>query len=143
MLMLSKKVEYGLMALLHMDATPSDLVASSKDIAEQCGLPVDLMGKVMQSLARANMIDAVHGAKGGYRLVRDLNSISLGDVIEAIEGPVHLVRCQHDADDCHQFSTCMVRDPINQLRSQLQDFLQNISLGQFRKPQTTSLVAGK
>ncbi|HMP88857.1 MAG TPA: Rrf2 family transcriptional regulator [Kiritimatiellia bacterium] len=140
--MLSRKVEYGLMALLHMDATPSESVVSSKEIAEKCEFPVDLMGKVMQSLARGSLIEAVHGARGGYRLVRDLDTISLGDVIKAIEGPVHLVRCQHDAEDCHKYSNCMVREPLNQLRAQLDGFLHNISLGQFRKQPTETCLAG-
>ena len=138
--MLSRKVEYGLMALLHMDANPSDTVVSSKEIAERCEFPVDLMGKVMQAMARGDLIEPVHGARGGYRLVRDLDTLSLGDVIRAIEGPVHLVRCQHDADDCNKFSTCVVREPINQLRAKLDEFLHNISLGQFRKPPVETLA---
>jgi Rrf2 family protein len=141
MLMLSKKVEYGLMALLHMDATPSDQVVSSKGIAESHGLPVDLMSKVMQSLARAELIESVHGAKGGYRLAKRLEELSLGDVILAIEGPVHLVRCQHDADNCIQFQACSVREPLHALHAQLRDFINSVSLGQFRR-KPFSMVAG-
>jgi Rrf2 family protein len=140
MLMLSKKVEYGLMALLHMDANNVQAVVSSKELAETHGLPVDLLGKVMQALARAGLIDAVHGAHGGYRLSSGLSAISLGQVIQAIEGPIKLVRCQHEAEDCGQFAACNIRDPLMQLHARLQDFIYGISLDQLRRDKLQAAV---
>ncbi len=121
------------MALLHMEATAVPDVVSSKEIAEKHQLPVDLLGKVMQSMARFGLIDAVHGAHGGYRLSMPLDDISLGQVIEAVEGPVKLVRCQHDGDGCTHSPSCSVREPLRHLHAQLQDFIFGISLGQFRR----------
>jgi len=133
MLMLSKKVEYGLMALLHMDASSSPGVISSKEIAELYDLPVDLLGKVMQAMARAELIEAEHGARGGYRLRYVLEKISLGSVIDAIEGSTPLVRCQHDAEDCVHHSSCIVKEPLQQLHIRLKDFINGISLDQLRR----------
>ena len=140
--MLSKKVEYGLMALLHMDTTNVVDVVSSKEIAETYGLPVDLLGKVMQAMAKAGLIDAVHGAHGGYRLTSGLDTLSLGQVIQAIEGPVKLVRCQHDSEECSHSAACSMRDPLLQIHAQLQEFIHGVSLGQLRKEKLPVAIHG-
>ena len=142
MLMLSKKVEYALMALLHMDQADSSQVVSSKELAETYDLPVDLMGKLMQSLARQGFIEAIHGAKGGYRAKRLLEGISLGEVIEAIEGPVHLVKCQTESGECTHFPACSVRDPILKIHARLQTFIHGISLSAL-KHESAGVAAGE
>ncbi|HMP96846.1 MAG TPA: Rrf2 family transcriptional regulator [Kiritimatiellia bacterium] len=128
---MSKKVEYGLMALILIEAASPDVV-SSKELAEKHELPVDLLGKVMQAMAKAGLIDSVHGARGGYRAVRSLDRISLGEVIDAVDGPVRLVRCQHDQHDCVQFPSCRLKEPIQRLHDQLQQFLYSVAVGEFR-----------
>lgn len=121
------------MALLHMDATCSGEVVSTKDVAEACGTPAELLGKVMQAMARAGLIAAEHGSRGGYRLDKDLATVSLGQVIEAIEGPTPLVRCQQDADGCMQHSSCIVKEPLHDIHVRLQDFIHGITLDQLRR----------
>lgn len=121
------------MALLHMDANVSDGVISSKEIAEIYELPVDLLGKVMQALARSGLVEAEHGAKGGYRLKCPLERISLGSVIEAIEGRTRLVKCQSDVDECLHQSACIVKEPLHELHMQLRDFMHGITLDQLRR----------
>jgi len=128
------------MALLHMDATASPGVISSKEIAEMYELPVDLLGKVMQAMARADLIEAEHGSRGGYRLKHVLETISLGTVIEAIEGPTHLVRCQHDAENCLQFSSCIVKEPLHHLHVRLKDFINSITLDQLRRQEQVQVI---
>lgn len=140
--MLSKKVEYALMALLYMDQGGRDAVVSSKEIAEACALPVDLMGKVTQALARGGFIEAIHGSRGGYRITRSLAGVSLGDVIEAIEGPVHLVKCQHDAAECGRYPVCSVREPILKIHARLHSFIHGISLAAL-KPDAAGVAAGE
>lgn len=139
MLLLSRKVEYALMALLHLDGSDEGSVYSSKEIAEQLGLPVDLLGKVMQALARAGLIEAIHGAHGGYRRIRSLKDMFLGEVIEAIEGPVHLVKCQQDADHCVQPAGCSLKEPLQELQESLREFIFAFSLARFSR---TMDVAG-
>lgn len=134
MLTLSKKVEYGLIAMLHMASKRSGDLATAKDISETFAIPGELLGKVLQSLARANLIEAVLGAHGGYRLRGPIEQVTLGSVIEALEGPVHLARCQEDPDQCGQFHSCNIKEPVYAIHDQLMNFINGISLGSFRKP---------
>jgi Rrf2 family protein len=134
MLMLSKKVEYGLISLLHMAGLKSAELASAKEISEHYNIPAELLGKVLQTLARAELTLAVHGAHGGYRLARPLDKIALGEVIEAVEGPIHFARCQEDPATCGQFHACNIKEPVQQIHDQLQEFIHGLSLAAFRKP---------
>jgi Rrf2 family protein len=134
MLTLSKKVEYALMAVLHMSALRPGELATAKDMSEAYGMPGELLGKVLQSLARENVIEAVLGSRGGYRLRRPVEDLTLGQVIEAVDGPVHLARCQEDPDQCGQFHACTIKEPVYQVHEQLMNFIHGISLASFRKP---------
>mgnify|MGYP001226087407 CR=1 FL=1 len=128
MLKLSKKVEYALIALKHMSELRGDDLASAREIAEQYHVPYDILGKVMQSLNRADLVESIQGARGGYRLRLPLSEVTLGQVIEAIDGPVQVVPCAGDHYSCRQESSCNIKKPINQLQSQLQTFVFSLTL---------------
>ena len=66
MLRLSKKAEYALMALKDLASRPSAEAASARDIAERYAIPVELMAKVLQRLARKQILVSRHGTRGGY-----------------------------------------------------------------------------
>ena len=144
MLRLSKKVEYSLMALLHMDGQDSAMLTSSREVAETYHIPVELLGKVLQALARAEVVESVHGAHGGYRLVRALETLTLGDVLEAVDGPLHLVRCHENTDSCDQYEECNIREPILRVQQQLVDYLAAFRLADFRRerPRETKAKGG-
>jgi len=65
-------------------------------------LPRDYMARIFSLLTRAGLVVAVRGKNGGYRLGRDPESISLLEVIEAIDGRLALNLCQHDPPQCEQ-----------------------------------------
>ncbi|MBU0678294.1 MAG: Rrf2 family transcriptional regulator [Verrucomicrobia bacterium] len=132
MLKLSKKVEYGLMALLHMDGLRRGNLASAKEVSDQYGIPGELLGKVLQCLAKGGVVESTSGAHGGYRLARKLDEMTLGEVIEAIDGPVHIAACSEDPEACRQYGTCNIKEPVTQMQDQLVAYIYNMNLGQFR-----------
>lgn len=140
MLTLSKKVEYALIALLYMAGKPAADLATAKEMADQFSIPGELLGKVLQALARSKLISSTQGSRGGYHLQRPVACITLGDVIEAVEGPVVLARCQEDPSHCGQFHACTIKEPVHQIHGQLMRFIHGISLGDFRPVATPSLA---
>lgn len=132
MLTLSKKVEYALIALLHMAGKSSSDLVTAKEMADRFAIPGELLGKVLQALARAKLIHSTQGARGGYHLQRPVERITLGDVIEAIEGPVVLACCQENPAHCGQFHVCTIKEPVHQIHGQLVRFVHGLSLGDFR-----------
>ena len=70
MLRLSKKADYALMAMKHLAMRPDAPSASAREIAEQYDIPIELMAKVLQRLARRGLLTSHQGTRGGYRLGR-------------------------------------------------------------------------
>ena len=112
MLKLSKKADYALMAMTHLAARPDRPSVSAREIAERYSIPVELLAKVLQRLAQAGLVGSHHGIRGGYRLSRAAATISVVQVIEAIEGPLTLTSCSASDDQCDQYAKCNVRDPL-------------------------------
>ena len=128
MLRLSKKADYALMAMKHL-ATRSDGAASSaREIAEQYDIPVELMAKVLQRLARRGLLTSHQGTRGGYRLARGAAAISVADIIQSIDGPLTVTACSTEAENCGQYSKCSVRDPLWRIKDRILAALATCSL---------------
>jgi Rrf2 family protein len=128
MLRLSKKAEYALMALKDLASRPVSEAASAREIAERYRIPVELMAKVLQRLVRQNLLASHHGTRGGYHLARSPDRISVAHVIEAIDGPVMVTGCTTVDDECEQFATCNIRDPLWRIKDQIVQALNSYSL---------------
>ncbi|NOZ07884.1 MAG: Rrf2 family transcriptional regulator [FCB group bacterium] len=127
MLKLTRKVEYSLIALRHMQNAGHEAVCSARVIAERYGIPYDLLAKILQLLARESIITAVQGPKGGYRINARLGDISLIDFFELIEGPVGISDCNLD-EDCDRDSICNIRKPITRINNNIRSVFSNITL---------------
>ena len=103
MLKITKKTEYALIAISHIQS--NGILVSSKDIAEKYSIPKELMAKVLQLIAKAGYIKAIKGPNGGYRSDVKLDDISLKEFIESIEGPLGLIDCQI-TEECTQINFC-------------------------------------
>lgn len=128
MLRLSKKADYALMAMKHL-ATRSDGGASSaREIAEHYDIPLELMAKVLQRLARRGLVVSLQGTRGGYRLARQTSQISVAAIIEAIEGPLRVTACSTESENCGQYAKCSVRDPLWRIKDRIVSALSDCTL---------------
>lgn len=132
MIRLSRKVEYGLIALLHIDSAGDRRLVTAKEVAEVYSTPPELLGKVMQSLAKAALVESIQGSRGGYRLTRPVDELSVGDVIEALEGPIYLTPCCSGTEECRQEAACNIKVPVRRIQEVLQQFIYGLSLASFR-----------
>src|ERR1041384_3899961 len=106
MLRLSKKADYALMAMKHLAQKRDVSSTSAREIAEQYGIPIELMAKVLQRLVRTGLLASTQGTRGGYTLGRLAASISVADVIQAIDGPLTVTACSTEKNTCEQFTRC-------------------------------------
>ena len=119
MLRLSKKTDYALIALKDLASSPDGASSSAREIAARYNIPVELMAKVLQRLAKRGLLASHHGKRGGYDLARPANMISVADVIQAVDGPVAVTACSDIDETCEQYSTCNVRDPLWRLKDRI------------------------
>lgn len=130
MLKLSKKADYGLIALKHLAMHVRERAASAGDIAEAYGISATLMAKVLQKLARNGLVAARHGSSGGYTLAREASRITALDVITAIDGPLFITSCVTHRGDCGQLSTCTVREPLRRVNDSILEVLNKVTISQ-------------
>ncbi len=128
MLRLSKKADYALMAMKHLAMRPDAASASAREIAEQYDIPIELMAKVLQRLARQGLLTSHQGTRGGYRLARSCSAISVADIIQAIDGPLTVTACSTEAENCGQYAKCNVRDPLWRIKDRILAALATCSL---------------
>ena len=130
MLRLSKKADYALMAVKHLAQKNGGPSTSAREIAEQYDIPIELMAKVLQRLVRTGLLVSTQGTRGGYMLSRAPKSISVADVIQAIDGPLTVTACSTDNNDCEQYSKCSIRDPLWQIRERIVAALGTVTLSE-------------
>ena len=119
MLRLSKKADYALIAMKHLATRAEAASASAREIAEQYDIPIELLAKVLQRLARRGLLTSIQGTRGGYRLSRPSGAISVADVIQAIDGPLTVTACSSAAENCGQYAKCSVRDPLWRIKDRI------------------------
>ena len=136
MLRLSKKADYALIAMKHLALNQGGAPSvSAREIAEQYDIPIELMAKVLQRLVRSGLLVSTQGTRGGYTLRRRSASISVADVIQAIDGPFSVTACSTENSGCDQYSKCSVRDPLWQIRERIAAALATVSVAELAADQ--------
>jgi Rrf2 family protein len=142
MLRFTKSADYGLMAIYYIAVHEDAGAVSAKRIAEEFGIPAELLAKVLQRLARERLILSHNGPKGGYALARRPNGITVGEVLRAIEGPINIVSCLED-QDCPQMERCNLRRPVQKLQAAISQMLDTMSLAELVNDDVPALLAVK
>lgn len=133
MLKLTKKADYGLMAMKHLAEHAERGACSAKDVAEAYGIPPEALAKILQRLVKAGLLQSQHGMNGGYTLARDPHSISAFEVIRAIDGPLFITSCVTVRGECDQSGRCTIREPLRRVNQSIEDVLRGISISEMRE----------
>ena len=126
MFSLSKKADYGLIALKHLARHTHESV-SAREIATEYRIPAELLAKILQRLARKGLVVSQQGTHGGYVLARDPSKISIVDVVEALDGPIGITPCERGSS-CEQIDRCSVKDPLMAVRAKMVRILGDTSI---------------
>jgi Rrf2 family protein len=105
-LQISRKIEYGLRAMIFLASQPPERTVPFKEIARRMEVPQDFLAKILKTLVEQGLARSTRGAHGGYQLSRPAREISFLDVIEAVEGPVVVNVCQDRHDACKVSRSC-------------------------------------
>lgn len=139
MIQLTKRTEYGLIALVHMAEHEGQRV-SAREISERYLVPRRLMAEVLKDLCRAELIESHRGATGGYSLAIPPDHLPLSAVVAALEGRPLLTSCENlefdheHAGECGLESRCPIRSPLHRLREGLWQLMQRTTLRALLKP---------
>ncbi len=142
MLKLTKKADYGLIAMRHLAEHGRSF--SAKDLAESYGMPQEALAKILQRLAKAGLLTSQHGMNGGYTLAREARRISALEVIKAIDGPLFITSCYSTKrGECDQTERCTVREPLRRVGESIQQVLSGLTIADMCRPADAEPVEEK
>ena len=124
---LSTKGKYGLYAMFYLAQHEGSGPQPLKAVAE-IGVPEDYLEQLLGNLRRAGLVTTVRGAQGGYQLAKAPEDITVGDIIDATEGPLSISECISDEGCCHRSGECRTRRVWEYLSNSINGLLQSISL---------------
>jgi Rrf2 family protein len=131
LLQLTKRTEYGLIALVHMADREGEFVSVS-ELCQRYPLPRRLLAEVLKDLHRAELVLSQRGAQGGYALAAPADRITLAEVVAALEGAPALTSCRTLSPamngSCEVEPTCPIRSPIHVIRERLWKLMQVTTL---------------
>ena len=128
MFSLSKKTEYGLLALIHLSELNDDDLANVSQIANSTSIPRELLAKILSELVRADLAVSYPGPTGGFRLARPATQVSLADVLRVLETKTGLIECLSKKGRCSQAGNCSIKAPMAGLNHKFRVILEETKL---------------
>jgi Rrf2 family protein len=104
--MLTRAADYAVRVMIHMATLPEGTRVQRSMLAQATEVPDSFMSKVLQELVRARMIASRRGVDGGFQLAVAAQTVSLLDVVQAIDGPMQLNQCVGANGNCDRAVHC-------------------------------------
>ena len=129
MLRMSKLTDYSILILAFL-ANGGSRFHSASDVAENTGLALPTVSKLLKALTRARLVRSHRGSHGGYTLAHSAEEITAADVVDALEGPLAITECSSNDSHCELQPVCKVGGALQQLNQGIHTVLENITLAQ-------------
>jgi Rrf2 family protein len=137
--------DYGVRAMLHIGSLPNAGIALKDDIAEAQHIPPCFMAKILRQLVKCGLLDSTRGVHGGFGLAKAASEINLLNIVEGIEGPIHLTDCTLDPGKCSLAHRCSASDVWLELQDHMNAILRETTLERLlssqRKNERTDLAS--
>jgi Rrf2 family protein len=105
-LQLTRGSEYAIRAMMYLAGRPAGEVSSLRDVGREQNIPESFLAKIFQNLVHSGLVVSQRGARGGFALARPGSQITVGQVVQAIDGPVSLNGCVLWPDTCERSDSC-------------------------------------
>jgi FeS assembly SUF system regulator len=143
MLKISKLTDYGLLSIVYLTQKLGQTV-SAREIAGFYDLPLPVVSKVLKALQEGGVVQSQRGVSGGYSLQRDPESITLGDLLEILEGPWDLIECEVVDVEGHAVCSirkrCQSRSFMSSINRTIKSAFENITLADLARGEQPSVT---
>ena len=141
MIRMTKQTDYGIVLLSRMAGYP-ERQFNATELAAETRLPQPTVSKVLKILGRAGLLESQRGVKGGYTLARGPETITVSEVITALEGPIGITECIDDTPgECTHEARCPVRGNWQRINEAIRQALDGINLAEMAQPHAEPLVS--
>ncbi len=128
MMELTRKGDYAIRGIVYLAGQPPDKISLLSDIAAAVDVPQTFLAKIFQQFSKTGIVKSFRGTGGGFLLAGPPESISLLQVVEAVEGPILPNRCTLKQGECERDSFCTVHPVWMQVQQQVRAILAGITL---------------
>jgi len=142
MIRITKQTDYGIVLLTHVAAEP-ERQFNAPELAAETRLPLPMVSKILKLLTKEGLLDSHRGVKGGYSLSRQPESISMAEIITALEGPIAITECIEVAGDCSHEALCPVRGNWRRINQAVRAALEGITLAELAQPKQKLVTLGR
>ncbi len=136
---LTTRGRYAVTAMLDLALHYEHGPVSLAEIAKRQGISQSYLEQLFAKLRRNRLVDGLRGPGGGYKLGRPGDTISVADVIDAVNESVDATRCGGQRN-CQNEHRCLTHDLWEDLSTQIRQFLSEVSLDQLVKRQSVQAV---
>ena len=135
MIRMTRLTDYAIVLLTHIARDRDPAVHNSRDLAAAVRLPLPTVNKVLKTLTRKGLLLSHRGVKGGYRLARSPEDVSVAEIISATEGPVAITECSTSVpDSCEHEGLCPLGENWQRINQTILDALDKITLSEMAQP---------
>ncbi len=134
MIRMSKETDYGIVVLAYFASAQEGLKQNAREVAMESQLPLPMVRKILKILAREGLLVSQRGAKGGYRLTRGGERISIAEIVTAMEGPLAMTECIEAPGECRHEPVCGVRTSWQKINEVVFQALNNMTLSDLTGP---------
>ncbi len=140
MLRLSTKGQYGVRAMFELAKNYDKGPLTIKEIAKRQGVSVDYLEQLLNKLRKSMLVRSRKGPGGGYVINKKPENISVGMILNSLEGPVAIAQCLGPAaKSCKRVEGCVTRLLWKSLGEKIEDFLDTINLNDLLKEEAKLL----
>lgn len=132
----TRQADYGLRTVLYLARLDPGTSVSTAKIAREQRIPSSFLAKIVSQLAIAGVLRTSRGAHGGVSLARPPSNISLLDVVQAIDGPIELVHCIDNPDECGFSEACSIQETMDGAQQALTSSLASTDFGSLANRQS-------
>lgn len=133
-MIVSTKGRYALRVMVCLALKPDGEYIPLKEIAESEGISQKYLESIMTLLSKGNLVDAVHGKGGGYRLNRSPELYTIGSILKLTEGSLAAVSCTANGPEgCSRGTCCDAKPMWDKLDSMINDFFESFTLADLLK----------
>ena len=137
MMRLSRLADFAIVLMTHV-AQHRDWVHKAADVAVATQLPAPTVAKVLARLCRDGLLTSIRGVNGGYTLARPAAEISVGAIVNALDGPVALTQCiKLGPGGCEVEAVCPSRIGLHRINVAVHKALDDVSLAEIALPAQT------
>lgn len=130
---IKRETDYAIRCVFYLCGLKGDGVAMVDEISNAMEIPKSFAAKILQKLTNAGIVTSFQGIKGGFKIAKDPDKISLLDVIVVTEGPLALNICVDTKKKCTLSCRCKVHPFWFQIREGVENVFRDLTFDQFLK----------